>query len=262
MRPLIPSNDAKAAAAAASAASASTSTAVLEQFDEEHSSSVQSSRAPVLTSRVGADPRVHNGVVPTSQHPAPSVRGATSTIALEDPVDTAPEATGSSAAPLLLRFAGVWQKDQTKCDKRGYERALELMGLGGIQKATALGLEGMEVQFDEAAGVFETFFLTPVPFFKVRERYVLGGVETKQSRRDLRGGQQVAKAWLKGDRVVTELAWGPQQSGTGSEEFWVDENDQLNVKSTVTVNGQSSTTVQVRLFYLCSLTLHSVLTAH
>ena len=146
------------------------------------------------------------------------------------------------------QLAGVWQKVQSRCDKEGYARALDLMGLGGIQKATALGLEGMEVKLDEDAGVFETFFLTPVPFFKVRERFMLGGVETKQSRRDLRSGEQVGKAWLQGGRILAEIAWGPKHAGTGREEFWVDESGLLHVKSSVTVNGQSSTTVQVRLF--------------
>lgn len=200
---------------------------------------VHASRVPALSGSTGAQPRLHNGYTATSQRVARNV-------AADAAVPGAPAATVAAGAP-TPRFAGVWQKDRSRCDRSGYERALDLMGIGGIQKATALGLEGMEVQLDEDAGVFETFFLTPVPFFKVRERFLLGGVETKQSRRDLRGGEQAAKAWLRGDRVFTEIAWGPQEAGTGKEEYWMDENGQLNVKSIVTVKGQSSTTVQVCL---------------
>lgn len=221
-------------------------------YDSEPSEAVQRTRtrSPVLASARGLEPRVHNGC--KVRHTSNAIDAADAPVATEAPGEPM-HAQAQAPQPLQThvetpRLAGVWQKDQSRCDKDGYGRALDLMGLGGIQKATAMGLEGMEVKLDEASGVFETFFLTPVPFFKVRERFVLGGVESKQSRRDLRGGQQVGKAWLREGRIVTQIAWGPKQAGTGQEEFWVDENGQLNVKSTVTVNGQSSTTIQVCTF--------------
>ena len=65
-----------------------------------------------------------------------------------------------------LHGAGVWIKDASRSDLAAYERALDLMGLNGLQKTTALRLiEGVEIQQD--ATTFSVNFLTVVPFFKV-----------------------------------------------------------------------------------------------
>ena len=65
-----------------------------------------------------------------------------------------------------LLGAGVWIKDASRSDLAAYERALDLMGLNGLQKTTALRLiEGVEIQQDATA--FSVNFLTVVPFFKV-----------------------------------------------------------------------------------------------
>ena len=65
-----------------------------------------------------------------------------------------------------LHGAGVWIKVASRSDLAAYARALDLMGLNGLQKTTALRLiEGVEIQQD--ATTFSVNFLTVVPFFKV-----------------------------------------------------------------------------------------------
>ena len=62
--------------------------------------------------------------------------------------------------------AGVWIKDTEASDLASYERALDMMGLNGLQKTTALRLiEGLEIK--RQGSKITVQFLTVVPFFKV-----------------------------------------------------------------------------------------------
>jgi ABC-type sulfate/molybdate transport systems ATPase subunit len=64
---------------------------------------------------------------------------------------------------------GTWVKDTGASDLAAYGRALDLMGLGGLQKTTALRLiEGLEIE--QRGADIAVRFLTVVPFFKVRSR--------------------------------------------------------------------------------------------
>lgn len=65
-----------------------------------------------------------------------------------------------------LFMAGVWIKDTNASDLASYERALDMMGLNGLQKTTALRLiEGLEIKTQGSTVTVQ--FLTVVPFFKV-----------------------------------------------------------------------------------------------
>ena len=61
---------------------------------------------------------------------------------------------------------GTWIKDTGASDLAAYGRALDLMGLGRLQKTTALRLiEGLEIE--QRGSDIAVRFLTVVPFFKV-----------------------------------------------------------------------------------------------
>jgi hypothetical protein len=141
-------------------------------------------------------------------------------------------------------FAGLWQKIKERSDLEGYGRALELMGVGGIQRATAMLIDGVEVHHTK--DTLEVFYLTVVPYFKVRESYRFN-VEVAQARRDLRSGRQTAVAQQAGHRVIVDISWGTPNPGEVHEEYWLDDVGCLHVESTVTVNGDSETTLQVRV---------------
>lgn len=176
-----------------------------------------------------------------------------SSVAVMEPAAAAPSAAAAAAAPPSAvadgarefdALSGVWQKDRALSDIEAYGRCLDLMAVGGLQKSTALGIEGMEVKASAEAGVFEVFYLTPVPFYKVKEAFRLDG-ETTNGRRDLRSGPQRGAARREGGRAIVDVSWGQPHSGTGHEEYWLDDEGRLCAQSTVTVGGQSSTTLQV-----------------
>jgi hypothetical protein len=123
-----------------------------------------------------------------------------------------------------------------------YGRALELMGIGGLQKTTAMLIDGMETHHTEA--IFEVFYLTIVPYFKVRESYKFD-VEVKQGRRDLRKGEQTAIARQRGPVVEVDVTWGPSNPGAAHEKYWLDTEGLLHVESTVTVGSKHEMTLQV-----------------
>ena len=67
---------------------------------------------------------------------------------------------------------GVWIKDTDASDLASYERALNMMGLNGLQKTTALKLiEGLEIR--KQGSTVTVQFLTVVPFFKVRATWTI-----------------------------------------------------------------------------------------
>ena len=136
----------------------------------------------------------------------------------------------------------MWKKIPELSDVAGYGRCLDLMGVGGIQKSTALMIDGMEVQHTQDK--FAVFYLTIVPYFKVTEGYEFDK-EVKLGRRDLRSGHQTASARQSSERVIIDLQWGSPHAGSGHEEYWLNSDGQLCAESSVTVNGQTSTTLQV-----------------
>ena len=151
--------------------------------------------------------------------------------------------SGNEFAGML---AGMWSKVKARSDVEGYGRALALMGVGGIQRATAMAIDGMEVNHTEEA--FEVFYLTVVPYFKVRESYRFD-VQVSLSRRDLRGGKQTAVAQQAGPRVIVDVSWPSPHAGEAHEEYWLGDCGCLHVESTVTVNGDSETTLQARTYH-------------
>eukprot|EP00892_Ulva_mutabilis_P008952 jgi/Ulvmu1/6429/UM003_0058.1 len=166
------------------------------------------------------------------------------------PQHTAPQHAASQAAgpagdeEALNHITGVWQKERSLSQLDEYGRCLDLMGVRGLQKATAIGIEGIEVNADAEAGILEVFYLTPVPFYKVKEAFRLDR-ETESGRRDLRGGRQSGRARWDGGRAIVDVAWGEPYGGQAHEEYWLDDMGRLCAQSTVTVGGRSATTLQV-----------------
>ncbi|CAK0785388.1 hypothetical protein CVIRNUC_008596 [Coccomyxa viridis] len=149
----------------------------------------------------------------------------------------------SSTAETSQNLSGVWIKDANRSDLAAYERALDLMGLNGLQKTTALRLiEGVEIQQD--ATTFSVNFLTVVPFFKVTEKYSFTG-ETSMARRDLRTGQQSAKASLIAEGVRLSITWGEPNAANIEDIYRLQAADVLEVASDVSVGGRSVVTTQV-----------------
>lgn len=201
------------------------------------------------------EPRAHpfasifRGTPPTAVAMRPLERGATppTTSAQPAPTPTPQDAAARDPAADVHAFnqlSGVWKKERALSELDGYGRCLDLMGVGGLQKATALGIEGMEVKADADGGSFEVFYLTPVPFYKVKEGFRLDR-DTESGRRDLRAGKQTGRARRDGDRAVVDVAWGEPYGGRGHEEYWLDEAGRLCAQSTVWVGDASATTLQV-----------------
>jgi hypothetical protein len=151
-------------------------------------------------------------------------------------------ASVSDVAQWAGTLAGTWHKLKGRSDVNAYGRALELMGIKGLQKTTAMLIDGMETHHTEED--FEVFYLTIVPYFKVRESYKFDS-EVKQGRRDLRRGQQTAIARQKDHVVEVDVRWGPPHAGGAHEKYWLDADGLLHVESTVTVDDKRETTLQV-----------------
>lgn len=221
---------------------------VAQLRDQMRAAAVASSPRNPFAAAAAAAP---NSTTPASMRPlTTNPDGPSSSVAVMEPAAAPPRAAAAAPpAPEGARefdaLSGVWQKDRALSDVDAYARCLDLMAVGGLQKTTALGIEGMEVNASADGGVFEVFYLTPVPFYKVKEAFRLDG-ETQNGRRDLRRGPQRGRARRDGGRAIVDVSWGEPHGGTGHEEYWLDDEGRLCAQSTVTVGGQSSTTLQVR----------------
>ncbi|KAK9918423.1 hypothetical protein WJX75_004036 [Coccomyxa subellipsoidea] len=152
---------------------------------------------------------------------------------------TSSEAATESAQDL----AGVWIKDTDASDLASYERALNMMGLNGLQKTTALKLiEGLEIR--EQGSTVTVQFLTVVPFFKVTEEFSTIK-ETTMSRRDLRSGQQTANAAFTSDGLKININWRAPYACTLDDLYQLQSPNTLHVTSRVTIGGRTETTLQV-----------------
>ncbi|GAB4820338.1 hypothetical protein N2152v2_007384 [Parachlorella kessleri] len=117
-----------------------------------------------------------------------------------------------AGSSMLDSMCGVWLKDIEASDMASYDRALQLMQLGGLQRTTAMQLlEGIELERSGAKVAIR--YLTVVPFFKVTEEFSLGH-PTGMSRRDLKPGRQQATA-STGDlgEFTVDISWGPPNTG-------------------------------------------------
>ncbi|CAD7697863.1 unnamed protein product, partial [Ostreobium quekettii] len=123
-----------------------------------------------------------------------------------------------------------------------FERGLDVMQLGGLQKGAARAISAIEVEHSD--DTFSMHFVTPVPQFKVTEKYTFGR-EVAIGRRDLRSGRQMVTAEDAGDMLVFRHGWGDPVAGSMVEEFTCPEDGVLHMLSVVEVAGKAATVLQV-----------------
>ncbi|EIE19731.1 hypothetical protein COCSUDRAFT_48843 [Coccomyxa subellipsoidea C-169] len=152
-------------------------------------------------------------------------------------------ASSEAATASVSDLSGVWIKDTDASDLASYERALDMMGLNGLQKTTALRLiEGLEIQTQGSTVTVQ--FLTVVPFFKVTEEFSTMK-ETTMSRRDLRSGQQIAKAAFTPEGLKINIKWSAPYACTVDDLYQLQSPTTLHVVSKVSIGGRTETTLQV-----------------
>ncbi|KAG2428383.1 hypothetical protein HYH02_014399 [Chlamydomonas schloesseri] len=169
------------------------------------------------------------------------------------------------AAPAALAvdpacLTGIWEKDLEASDVGGYEKALDLWQISGVQKATARLIEGLELVHSgggggggggrtAAAPSLNVHFLTIIPYFKVTEVYPMSGARSKMRRRDQRGGDAMACAERVPLGVVCRASWGAPYAGELEESYTIPDPvgapDCMHVTSTIRVGDKSATTLQV-----------------
>ena len=130
---------------------------------------------------------------------------------------------------------------------------LSLLKLNSLASYTAAKLiEGVSVSIDEGRTRAEVEYLTVVPFFDVKETYVLDGMtRTKNRRRDMETGMSTCTATLVNDCVDVSagenyvlkirMSWDEPNTGGLVEEMHVATTGELVVLSTVQVRGGSAT---------------------
>lgn len=93
----------------------------------------------------------------------------------------------------------------------GFEAALDVLGLSGLQKVTARLIDGLDIQ--HTTNTFTVSFVTVVPFFRVTEEVPLNGGSSQLGRRDLRLGRQTATATTVPGGVRVDMSWGQPLPG-------------------------------------------------
>jgi hypothetical protein len=140
---------------------------------------------------------------------------------------------------------GVYRRNDEKSQLGNYTRLLSLLKLSSLASYTAAKLiEGVSITIDEKKSAAEVQYLTVVPFFDVKETFVLDGMtRTKNKRRDLEKGMSTCTATLlndiadpsQGENYVLKLkmSWDEPNKGGLLEEMHVSTTGELVVTSTV-----------------------------
>lgn len=154
-------------------------------------------------------------------------------------------ASGSSAsiASAPAGFEGKWVKDAAASDSM--TPALDAVQLHGLVRRAVHLMRGVELRTASPPGTFQFAVFSALPWFRVTERYVLGGPPVRHRRRDLRRGGATGSASLappavKGGtpRVVVDVAWGPPFAGSERDTYELTGPDALSVTSEMEVEGR------------------------
>ena len=127
-------------------------------------------------------------------------------------------------------------------DTEAFETGLEIMQLAPIQKGAARAISAIELVHTD--DTFSMHFVTPVPQFKVTERYKFRE-EVRIGRRDLRPGKQVVRLETTARSLVVRHGWGDPVPGSLVEEFFCPHADVLHMVSLVEVGGKAAKVLQV-----------------
>lgn len=172
----------------------------------------------------------------------------------------ASSSTQSAAAAASANLSGLYARCDPRSDAANYEKALDLLGLSGLQRLTAKLIDGLEIE--ESQSQFKVSFVTVVPFFKVTESVPIGGGAASLPRRDLKPGRQTCVARRippaagadggggaggGGGGVRVEMSWGEPLAGGLVEEYTLLPDGALRVRATTTVGGRSVTADTVYL---------------
>jgi hypothetical protein len=143
-----------------------------------------------------------------------------------------------------LRLEGRWNKDKSASDMQGYGKSLDLMGIHGIKKRTAMVMmDGVEIIQDDSA--ITTKFVTKVPQWRPTEVYSFKG-PSLMSRRDQKKGQQTAVVGTTPDgELEVTVTWDEPNPGCFREVYRVPQDGVLHIESFTTINGQTESTLQV-----------------
>jgi hypothetical protein len=130
---------------------------------------------------------------------------------------------------------------------------LSLLRLNALASYTAAKLiEGVTITINEGRTTAEVEYLSVVPFFDVKETYVLDGMtRTKNSRRDVEAGMSTCTATLVNDIedastgesyvLRIRMSWEEPNRGGLVEEMHVATTGELVVMSTVQVRDGTAT---------------------
>ncbi|KAG2423355.1 hypothetical protein HXX76_015403 [Chlamydomonas incerta] len=251
---------AAAATAASAAAAAGTRAAASHAAAASRTSSGQQ---PIVMVPLGpaptaktASPTAAAASSPTAAPPAMSTASVMeSEVTVEVTVEVQQQQQKVPAAPAVAVepscLTGIWEKDLEASDVGGYEKALDLWQISGVQKATARLIEGLELAHTPGGRpALNVHFLTIIPYFKVTEVYPMTpGTRSKMRRRDQRGGDALACAERVATGVVCRATWGAPFAGDLEESYTIPDPvgapDCMHVTSTIRVGDKAATTLQV-----------------
>ena len=148
---------------------------------------------------------------------------------------------------------GTYRRNDAKSELENYTRMLSLLRLNALASYTAAKLiEGVTITINEGRTTAEVEYLSVVPFFDVKETYVLDGMtRTKNSRRDMEAGMSTCTATLVNDIedgstgesyvLRIRMSWEEPNRGGLVEEMHVATTGELVVMSTVQVRDGTAT---------------------
>ena len=148
---------------------------------------------------------------------------------------------------------GTYRRNDAKSELDKYTKLLSLLRLNALASYTAAKLiEGVAITIDEGHTRAEVEYLSVVPFFDVKETYVLDGMtRTKNGRRDMEAGMSTCTATLVNDIedvsagesyvLKIRMSWEEPNRGGLVEEMHVAKTGELVVLSTVQVRDGTAT---------------------
>ncbi len=148
---------------------------------------------------------------------------------------------------------GTYRRNDAKSELDKYTRLLSLLRLNALASYTAAKLiEGVTITINDGRTRAEVEYLSVVPFFDVKEEYVLDGMtRTKNRRRDMEAGMSTCTATLVNDSVDVSsgenyvlkirMSWEEPNRGGLVEEMHVATTGELVVVSTVQVRDGTAT---------------------
>ena len=149
-------------------------------------------------------------------------------------------ASAVEAAPAA--FEGRWVKDAAASDSM--TPALDAVNLHGLVRRAVHLMRGVDLRVLSPPGSFQFSVFSALPWFKVTERYILGGPPLRHRRRDLRRGGATGSASLAPPakpgalpRLVIDLAWGPPYAGSERDTYELTGPDSLAVTSEMEVGS-------------------------